>query len=419
MKRPARILAPASLAAAAVLFAATLPFRDSFIGALLHAFAEAAMIGGLADWFAVVALFRHPFGIPIPHTAIIPRHRRRLTDGIVETVQNSWLRKESLRVRVEQVHIAPIVAAWLTTPSNRRAVRDLLRSLLRGSLRAVDTDELVHLLRSRAAGLLTPDDLMRAVERVGRFAVEHRWMQTLLDGVLRSAPGWLASAELHALLAAKLHDAAYAYAATPMRRIGRWLAERTGTLSYDDLATSLCATVGQQADEILADPEHPFRPVVDAWALSMLARLDGDAEARSAVSQRILAALNSEAFDAWLRQAGTDVVAWMVADLDADASLIIGRVDAIIDAMLPSMQADTGRAAEAERWIKDRVLDFLDANHGEIGRIVRDNLDALDDRDLVRLIESRVGADLQYIRVNGAVIGGIVGALLFLLRGVL
>lgn len=411
-----RLLAPLSLVAAVLLFAVTLPWTDTFIGGLLHAFAEAGMIGGLADWFAVVALFRHPFGIPIPHTAILPRHRARITTGIIDMVQNRWLTKETILERLASWNVAAALMTGLADPGTREGLLRMLRGTLRDLLRDMDDERFAR----RAAELLRENirtgDLLRWLRAAGERGMQDNWHLVLFSQAVTQASGWLNTPEVRRVIVGHLRDIAERYADNPVRRLGKWMAESVNAVNYDDLAEAIVRTLGEELERMRGDKAHPARKDFEAWLSHAVSGIESNEELRAHVDGWRDDLLESGRLHDVLRGPVSRARAWLLEDLAREESIVMQQLGDALFRALDRFAEDAEAQQRLDTWIKERAAAFVDRNHGEIGRIVQRNLERLDDEQMVRQIEDKVGGDLQYIRVNGAIVGGMVGAVIYLAK---
>lgn len=414
--KSSRILAPASLIVATALFMATWPFRDVFIGGLLHAFAEASMIGGLADWFAVVALFRHPMGLPIPHTAIIPRHRAKLTSGIIDMVQNRWLTKDVILERLSGWSIS----AFLLTSLQAEATIGKVRQLLRSALREVVTDIDAHRFSERLADLLArsarTEDLLRWLRLLGERGMGHGWHGGVFTHAVGQASDWLDTPQVRAVIVSHLRDIAEEYASNPLRRIGKWMAESVNALNYEDLSEAIVRSLGEEFDRMRHDGQHPARADFERWLATLIGNLEENADIRATIDQWRSELLDGGRAADLLRQPVEQLRAWLLDDLTREDSVIMLQLGQALDRALERFGKDEEAQQRLDLWMKEKIASLIDQYHGEIGAMVQRNLEKLDDAQLVRQIEEKAGDDLQFIRVNGAIVGGLVGAAIFLLK---
>ncbi|MFA6232824.1 MAG: DUF445 domain-containing protein [Bacteroidota bacterium] len=414
--KQSRILAPVSLIAATILFIATLPFRDGFPGGLLHAFAEAAMIGGLADWFAVVALFRHPLGIPIPHTAILPRHRVKLSTGIIDMVQNRWLTKDTILERIAGWNVSALLISALSNTENREGLLRLLRNALGEVLRDIDERRFAERITQLLASNIHTEDILRWTRTLGERGVEQGLHRTIFSFSIGQASSWLSTPEIRNVIIRHLREIAAQYASNPLRRIGKWMAESVNALNYDDLAEAIVLTLGEELDRIRDDEAHPAREDFNTWMQQTLKDLEANTEVRRIVGEWRSDVLENGRATELLQQPVQRMRAWLLADIEKEDSLLLQQLRAAMEKALKRFTENESSQQQLDLWVKDKIATLVEQHHGEIGAMVARNLDRLDDKELVRQIEEKVGDDLQYIRLNGAIVGGLVGVCIFLLK---
>ncbi|MFZ1731348.1 MAG: DUF445 domain-containing protein [Bacteroidota bacterium] len=414
--KQSRILAPVSLIAATVLFFATLPFRDGFPGGLLQAFAEAAMIGGLADWFAVVALFRHPFGIPIPHTAILPRHRAKLSNSIIDMVQNRWLTKDTILERIAGWNVSGLLITALNIPENREALLRLLRNALGEVLRDIDERRFAERLSQLLAQNVQTDDILRWSSAIGKRGIEQGLHRSLFSFSIGQASTWLNTPEIRKVIVRHLHDIAAQYASNPLRRIGKWMAESVNALNYDDLAEAIVRSLGEEFENMRDNTAHPARDDFDKWMQKTIMGLEANAEVGRIVGEWRSDMLDGGRAAELLQQPVQRLRAWLLDDIEKEDSVLLQQLRAAMEKALQRFENNEASQQQLDHWVKEKIATLVEQHHGEIGAMVARNLDRLDDDELVRQIEEKVGDDLQYIRLNGAIVGGLVGTLIFLLK---
>jgi uncharacterized membrane-anchored protein YjiN (DUF445 family) len=411
----ASILAPVSLVAAALLFAITLPFSGLWWIDLVHAFAEAAMIGGMADWFAVVALFRHPMGLPIPHTAIISRHREKLTRGAADLVQNMWLNKQVLQDRIRGWDIARTLSEFLASVENGEAIRRVMRDALTLVLRDLD----IHSIATAASEILKREIWGGAMRNWLRDTTEHAlredWHRKALALVHERAERVLTSERVQAEIARKLESVANTYASTSLRRVGRWIAESINVVNYEDLAKALTSALLEELQRLANDPQHEFTKRAERWLRALPQRLEEEEAVKDVLLRWIDELLPATRIEQTFSQLRDSII----RDLDGTNSTVLGFIMSWVERGSTRLRDDAGTRHHVNTWLHERIISLVEQHHGTIGELVRHNLERLDDKELTRQIESKVGADLQYIRLNGAVVGGLVGAVLFILKSLL
>ena len=375
---------------------------------------EAATVGALADWFAVTALFRHPLGIPIPHTAIIPTRRAKIIEGIVTMVEEDWLSPAVIGSRLERVAPAKMIREWLSDPERVRRLGGPLRGLFRRVARLLTEEEVIALaqrtikdhVQDLPAGRTAGEWLTRALRR-GRA-----------DGAFASAAQSLAQLAARPRTAAELHwwldRSARSLRAGGRRFLPMVLRSR---LVQRKIVDAACDYAASELGTAARDPQHPLRRLaVDATERFANRLAAGDAEA-IAFAERVRASIvESLESGPLVRDTLARLRFRLERELDDPHGPLADLIDRRLHAAIVELLDDPERRAAFDRWVRSTADDLLRQHHHQIGVTVRENLEALETGALVARIEDRVGADLQFIRLNGAVVGGLVGLGIALLR---
>ena len=375
---------------------------------------EAAMVGGVADWFAVTALFRHPLGIPIPHTALIVERRDKLVDGIVATVQDEWLSPEVIGSKLAAFAPSALVVDWLRDPEHVGRLGGPLRDGLRGVARLLTEPEVAtfaeRTIRRELAGL--PID-----------AATGRWLATAASSASAQA-AFTSVATSIANLADRPRTAEELRfwldrSATTLRAGGKRLVPLLlrRRLVQRKLVEAMCGYASAELRAAAVESDHPLRRTVFNAIGGFADRVAaGDPQALRQAEAFRATLLESLAAGPLLRDALAQLRRQLEEDLAADESPLSALVDRRLRSTILEWLEDPERRDGFDQWVRTMSQDLLRRHHHQIGRTVRDYLDNLKDEELVERIEARVGADLQFIRLNGAVIGGLVGVLLALLH---
>jgi uncharacterized membrane-anchored protein YjiN (DUF445 family) len=363
----------------------------------LRAFAEAALVGGLADWFAVTALFRRPLGLPIPHTAVIPRSQDRIADALAAFIVDNFLSPDLVAARLRDKDLAAGMAAWLADRDNAARIADAAALTAPGILDALDDMAVANFLRRQAEVLGREARAGPAAGRIVRLLTEQGRHQALIDAALKEAWRWLAENE--AGIRARVRD----------RTAWLWR-----LMSVDSKAAdSLILAIEDTLKEASKDADHPIRARITDGLHDFADRL-----ATSHALQRQVEAVKDEVLSHPATQAYLEGV-WGVAKAalrrDADAgpdSAVRQAVSAGLMRLGEGLLTDR----EAREAINGRVRVFLidlAGRHGkDVARLVSDTIRSWDAHTLTEKLEINVGRDLQYIRINGTLIGGLVGLLL-------
>ena len=391
-----RLFATALLALMTAIFIATYitTVQWSWL-AYLRAFAEAGMIGACADWFAVVALFRHPLGIPIPHTAIVPHNKERIGGAIGRFISNNFLSPKVLTAKMREIDPAGWVARWLLNPDNAgRTARRAAMSLPQ-ILRAMPRDELNAFL-ARAA-------------RSGIEAVPAAPLASKILSIL-----W-AQGETQALVERAIDIAARALTdnrdrikVTVTQKSSRFIPKWVDAIVADKIVSGLT----QLLDE-MRDPAHPWRAELGASIDRLIDDLATKPEMYTRGEELKTEILRNPVVVQQVNRLWTEVE----VQLDTNSALYINQLAVGLEHVLMTlgrrMADDPNIHAAVNRWLRIAALRMIAPRRTEIGAFITQVVERWDTETLVNRIELQVGRDLQYIRINGTLVGGLVGLMIF------
>ncbi|MCM2330761.1 MAG: DUF445 domain-containing protein [Pseudomonas sagittaria] len=373
----------------------------------LAAFAEAAMVGAIADWFAVTALFRHPLGLPIPHTAIIPRKQARLGRNLADFICTHFLATPQVMAKLEAFDAAARLAGWLRQTSNAEALGRQLVGIARYGIRALRDERVRRFIQRSATAKLREVDLAGLGGQLLDLLTHERRHQAMLDEVLAQLDALLQDETVQQRIAAGLSAE---FSALRFRLFGKdiGLDEKAGQWSADKVVRRVSALIG----EISRDDQHELRGKFDGCVASVIARLKEDPAFRLKGEQIREQLLAHPAVAGYLRGLWDELVDWLQADL-ADADSTIRR-------RLIRLSLRLGEALAADeamrRWLNDQLLEvaptLVERHREDIRRYIAERVAAWDSAELVAQLEHNVGKDLQFIRINGTLVGGMVGLVL-------
>jgi uncharacterized membrane-anchored protein YjiN (DUF445 family) len=391
-----RVIATLLLVAMTVVFAATSAAQEQWEWlAYVRAFAEAGMVGACADWFAVVALFRRPLGLPIPHTGIVPRNKARIAGALGRFITNNFLTPKVLSEKLVQVDAAQWVADWLGSPDNAKRVARNAAVVVPEVVRALPRELMTEALgRSIVAGIKA----VPAAPVAGNL-LAIVWAQGQTQKVLERA---IAYAET-ALVANKDFIRAKVEASSS-RWIPRWL----DGIVADKIVTTTAATLTE-----MRDPTHPWRLELQAGIEGLIERLSCDPVLQADVEAAKNAFLDDPLFVAHVTAMWEEIDARLPTDLSAHAETIAAGVEYSLLSAGRWLRADEALKVKINRWIRYLVTRTISPRRAEIGAFVTNVVEAWDSTTLVNRLELQVGKDLQYIRINGTLVGGLVGLLIF------
>ena len=393
-----KLVALLLLGAAAAVFVVTKSLEDSFGWlAPVRATAEAAMVGALADWFAVTALFRHPLGLPIPHTAIIPANKDRIGRVLGDFLQEHFLTPELIAARVHAARPARRAGVWLAEPANANRATASVSALVAGLPDVLDDEEIAGSVRRAILERIHETPAAPLLARGLEVAIAEGHHRVMVDAVLARAGDYL--------------DTNRDVLADRLRRESPWwvpsaIDDRIFARIFDG-AQQLLADVG-------ADPDHPLRRDIDARLGELVERLRADPALAQRVEARKEQILNHPDVQAWAGSVWLDVKAYLVTSARDPGSALHRRLEGTLRAMGAKLRDDPSLQATVDGWL----IDAAAALTAQYGRGAADHVAATVERwdptDTSERLELVVGRDLQFIRINGTVVGGLAGLLIYL-----
>lgn len=392
------------LGAAALLYAAATALAarhpDPAWG-YVAAFAEAAMVGAIADWFAVVALFRHPLGLPIPHTAIIPSNKDRIGARLAGFICNNFLSTQQVLAKLEQLDPAARLAHWLSQPAHAAMLGDHLVSAARYGLAAFDDARVREFLGRAAAAGLAQVDIARLSGQALDALTAHGRHQALLDDLLAQVAAAVEGEEVQVQI-----TEAIAREIRALRYVG--LDQVTARLATRKVVAAAARTVAEMA----GDPAHPVRQRFDAFMHEFVDKLKTDPEFKRR-GEAIRAELQAHpAIGEYLHGLWSELLAWLHEDLTKSDSEIRRRIVAMAGTLGARLEADEAM----RRWINEQIVDAapraIERYREDIRRYIVERVGQWNAEEMSVELEKHIGRDLQFIRINGTLVGGLVGLLI-------
>ena len=409
--RRMQYLALGCLALAMVVFIATLFMPSTFATRLIKAGAEAAMVGGLADWFAVVALFRHPLGLRIPHTAIIPQSKNRIATNLADFVREKFLNPQVLTELIQRSDPAQRFASWLSTPSNARRVGRHAANLMGNWLDLVDDKRIQAFISDATKAVVGKLDFSQALGSVLEMLTKGGRHQQLLDAAL-------------GFVAEKLRDPALREKIA--QRVVNWLKSEHKWKQMllptewigDQAAEAASSGLNRFLDEVANSPTHELRETFDLALKKLVRNLKTNEEFRrkgEEIKEYIQRNPELANYTRSLWQALRD---WLSNDLESSSSQLQQQIERmglwLGQKLAEDQELRTSINEHMQALASGAAPQFADFLTGHISDTVR----KWDAQDMSRQIELSIGPDLQYIRISGTAVGCVIGILLFLVSHV-
>ncbi len=396
--RRMKAFALALLLAAAVVYAVTeLVGGDGWVG-YVRAFAEAAMVGALADWFAVTALFRHPLGLPIPHTAIIPKRKDQIGRSLGSFVESNFLTQEVLGERLTEADIGRRVGVWLTEPSNAARVSGALGDVLSGVIEVLDDKEVQRGLEGVVRHRITATPAAPLVGTAIDLTIEGGHLQQLLDAVLIGLRGFLD--DNRGTFRRRLYDE------SPW-----WVPE-----SVDDrVFEKIYEVVSRFIADVSADPRHEMRATVDSRVAALSQRLQHDPAmlARGETLKEEL--LDHPEFRAWIDTVWLGAKQSIIEATHDPASEFRLHATTTLQQLGHRLATEPELGRKLDVWLQRAVSHVVEHYRNEVSDLIAQTVERWDGESTAQKMELQVGRDLQFIRINGTLVGGCAGVVIHVL----
>jgi uncharacterized membrane-anchored protein YjiN (DUF445 family) len=395
--RRSRAFATALLVVMAVVYAGATWYLSPtpWVGAL-RAFAEAALVGGLADWFAVTALFRRPLGLPIPHTAIVPARKNEIGRALARFIRDHFLVREAVTRRLARMSLATRLGSWLEDRANATKVGADVAAAFAWSLRAGEGGELRAALAGGLKAAFHAVPVNRAIATLLDVLATGNRADFVIDQLVEL--GRTELADNRVLIRVRIHEQ------SPW-----WLPKFVDQEIFDKLVGALEDLLGA----IARDPQHPARLEIKERLKTLHVALATDpelAEKSRALQQDLVAhpAVRSYALELWQRFG-----AELTAALADDASSLRTSLAREVVSFGTRLRTDEALARELDDWLGRLLLYVVEHYRDPLSEVVSETIESWDPVETSRRIELNIGTDLQYIRVNGTLVGGLVGLVLY------
>jgi uncharacterized membrane-anchored protein YjiN (DUF445 family) len=365
--------------------------------AYVAAFAEAAMVGGLADWFAVTALFRHPFGIAIPHTAIIPNNKDRIGESVATFLEQNFMTHAVISEELRHVDFTGAAATWLSRPENSRLVARQVVGGVPALMHMIEDDDIARFLEGRISSGLKSVRFAPLLGDILAVLVADGRQQVVFERVIDMVANGL---DRHQdLIRQKIHEKS-------PRWIPRSLDEKFFVKLLDELHIML-AEMKSPDSEI----RQRFQEATGEW----IVKLRTAPEIEEKIAATVGELLTQSVFRQYVDQVWADLKARLLADVASEDSRIAARFEQALLAFSQALAKDQAVQAKLNDWLAGFIVRTIVAHRGMLAGVVQRVVRKWDGVTVARKFELYVGKDLQYIRINGTLVGGMVGLLLHLL----
>jgi len=393
-----KVVATGLLVVMAAVFAFTRTLEPTYpwLG-YVKSFAEAAMVGGLADWFAVTALFRHPLGLPIPHTAIIPRNKDRIGEALANFIRENFLIPSVVARRMQRLDVAAAAGRFLQTPAGEGTrIRAGASRLIADIFESLDDERLGGIVKGAISARLRKMEISPLLGHALASAINEDRHVPMLEAAIR----WTARAL----------DANEQLIREMVRKKANWALKLAGL--DEKLADSIIDGLRKLTVEMSTDPAHPVRVKVE----EALAQLANDLQQRPETRERVEAMkeqlLDNKSVNLWLDtlwQRGREAIIKAARNPDA---VLAGKLGEVLKSLGGTLEKDRRIRGAINEFARRAVVGMAASYGGSIVKLVSETVRGWDARTVTDRLEAAVGRDLQYIRINGTLVGGLVGLVL-------
>ena len=416
MKKSNHYKATVTLSIVVLGFLISYPFHTTFAGGLLESLFGAAMIGGLADWFAVSALFRKPLGIPW-RTEIIPKNRDKIFSTLIDMAENELLTKDNLNKKLDSYNISDLLVRYLADYNGDKNIKSILNRLVQdilGNIKPEETGQFIEdLLKKNAAKIKLSPLLAEVVEWSLKNGYDEKVINFFLGELIKIANQSHMKTQIEKLY----HSVRSCYEQGMIRRklandlIIRFVLRMPPDVVVDHLHLELLRFL-----KGLKSPYHPWRKKLKIRIIKMVSDLKTDDILVKKIEDwkevQIEKNFNIE-----------HAITVFVKALIEESATVHGKVtvlsswtDSQIDKLMKDFKDDEMKRQKVDIFLKTALKKWIDKQHNQIGRIIKESLDRFTGDMLIEFVETRAGNDLQMIRINGSLVGGLVGMLIFLLN---
>lgn len=389
-------------------FAASLPFHGSLPGKILVGAFEAGLVGGLADWFAVTALFRHPLGLKIPHTALLPKNRDKMTDGLVSAVENNLLNKESISAKISGMPVSEMILEMVEKELHSQATAEAIDVIAKRIVATLPLERIAPIIAKELKRQIGQMDVSSLLAKAEQQITSKGYDKIALDYGLDQAEAWLMKPDAVYSLGEIGMKALHSVQVNGLMQFA--MNALMGYLNEERLGGILQRFLYEQVQDLKYEG-HPNRHHVLAGIRSQLVRLAHSHKVISGLSEwkeSLLENWDAEMSVLHKMQELRD----QALEYMEDGKYVTAHVLPIIESLISEVKANDELIQRINQKIVNSVTNLVERNHSKIGTLVRENVDKMDNETLIEMIEDKVGQDLQWIRINGAVTGFLIGVVL-------
>lgn len=368
------------------------------IFALFKAFSEAGMVGALADWFAIVALFRYPFGVPIPHTAIIPKNKNSIGKALADFIETNFLNENAIKEKIESSDPTKHVADWLSISSNRKSILNNVKSFIPDIFGVLQNEEiklfLSKNLKDNLKNLNFAKLLQNILESLTKDNQHDKWIESIISEIKK-----LINKNKY-YIRKKVEDQ------TPWWTFG---------ILDNKIFESIMTNINDFINEFETNKDNKFRKEIDDRIAKLITGLGSDEKLISKVETFKNNIIENNELSGYISSFTADVVKKLNDDINSDNSEILKLADISLAKFADNLKNNNSVQNQLNNFVHDLAVSAVSSNSNKICSIITDTIEKWNEEEISRELELQVGKDLQYIRINGTLVGGLVGVGIYII----
>ncbi len=361
----------------------------------VRAFAEAAMVGALADWFAVTALFRHPLGLPIPHTAIIPNRKDEIGKSLGEFVETNFMSKEVLDERLAGIGVGQRLGDWLSEPANAKRAGVAVSDAVRGAIEIIDDAQVQQAIERIIENKIRSTEVSPVVGKTIDLAIEGGHHERLLDAIFSGLQGFLDDNRI--TFRNRLEEESPWW-------VPNTIDDRIFAKIYDGVTRFLIDVGG--------DPAHEVRKSIEVRVEAFASRLRNDPEMIAKGEHLKEELLAHPDFRAWMESLWHEAKQGLIDAASRPESELNERIAASLRALGVRLRDEPALQLKLDRWVAGALGYVVENYRTEVSKLIESTVARWDGESTSRKMELQVGRDLQFIRINGTIVGGLAGVII-------
>ncbi len=370
-------------------------FKEGFLLSLLKGITEAAIVGGMADWFAVVALFRHPLGLPIPHTAIIPMKKDSIGDNLGKFINSEFFKEDAIKDKISNLNLIDRFFNWIMAQEEKRVLSDFAAKALNGIIKDVDSATVDAYLKNTASNIVRRIDLPAFMSRMLAFSRDSGLLDIMLDKLITEVLSYIRKNEDE--WSRRIKEKRWKF--SPLKMLDH---------SYYEAFKNATITTLTDASN---DRNHQLRLVIRREIGTLIYRLHKDNELRDRIDALKNEIIEDPSVSGELNKLWTTVKAAISSDTQSEHSIIKNQLHDAIFGMIEKYRTNDS----VKEWMNSKqtwLSNLLLANKNQLAGFISGTVKKWDSKTISEKLELEVGTDLQFIRINGTIVGGVIGGIL-------